>query len=419
VSFRRAVASNVALQTIGPASSFATVFVIARLGGPSDQGQFAQMKAWVDLMVAIGCFGFPQGFVYVINKLDASPAALARWSTRYSLAFIPIALIGSAIAVRFRLLITTAEMPSASLAFLTAATALLVLHGLWRGIYLTYNSGPSFAFFTVLPAVTLLVVISIGMWSGAKHYDRLILLASISMFVIATFYMRPLLQAPSYGLFRDQPWGPLLSNGFHAFLQAMLLALQPIVAYRFVRSEGGANQEIAFLHVGLLLVQGLSVPVSMVAPLLFARWTAALDHSLMGRLHQLSLRALSLGFLAGGALALAARIAIPLIFGRQYSPAVAPVQVMLLTVPLLCHVRIIAPALHARGRPMVNTAAGLVRLIGFSLLTTFLVRRTHNFLLAIASAWAAAEILAAAWTLSALRLAAHGEPQRDPGSTHA
>src|SRR2546422_6916333 len=93
MSFRRAVAANLGVQSLGPACSFLTVFMIARLGGPAQQGEFAQLKAWADFMFAIGCFGFPQGFVYTINKLGASPSALARWSRVYSVAFTPLAVI--------------------------------------------------------------------------------------------------------------------------------------------------------------------------------------------------------------------------------------------------------------------------------------------------------------------------------------
>src|SRR4051794_13646483 len=103
MSFRKAVAANLIVQSLGPACSFVTVFVIARLGGPAAQGEFAQMKAWSDFMFSFGCFGFPQGFIYTINKLGASASVLARWSRFYSLAFAPLAIIGGSIAVKLGL----------------------------------------------------------------------------------------------------------------------------------------------------------------------------------------------------------------------------------------------------------------------------------------------------------------------------
>src|SRR3954462_1778986 len=53
----------------------------------------AQLKAWSDFMFAMGGFGFPQGFVYTINKLGASASVLARWSRLYFFEFLPIPMV--------------------------------------------------------------------------------------------------------------------------------------------------------------------------------------------------------------------------------------------------------------------------------------------------------------------------------------
>ncbi len=400
MSFRRAVVSNVAVQAIGPASSFLTVLIIARLGGASDQGEYAQFRAWVDLMAALGCFGFPQGFIYVINKLRSSPSVLAKWSRIYSLAFVPVALLGCAVALRLGVLRST---HFDSVVLLALAAAMLVLHGLWRGIFLTHDAGVPFAVFTILPAVSLLVGCSGAMLTGSRRFDWAILLSMAATVAVSAAMMRPILGGATARRYRDQPWRALLSNGSHAFAQAMLLTLQPIVAYWLVRFEGGGNREIGFLNAGLFLAQGLSVPISMVAPLLFAQWTSVTDERLIERLHALTFRALALGTAAGVILVLAAAAVVPRLFGHEYVSAVAPVQAMLFTVPLLCHVRVIEPALHSRGRPELNTVAGAVRLVTFAVAGLLLPRSTENFLLAIGAAWTIANAVAGAWTLLALR----------------
>lgn len=403
MSFRKAIASNVAVQAIGPASTFLTVFIIARRGGPSDQGQYAQMKAWVDLVVALGCFGFPQAFVYVINKAGASATTLARWSCLYSLGFIPIAFVGSDIAVQLRLVSVPSGIPIVSIAILTVSAAVLVLHGLWRGIYLSYNPRIPFAVFTILPAVALSIFATVTMFSAWRRFDWMIFFATIPAITVAALMMRPITGVLNSPRYRDQPWRPLFSNGLHAFLQALLTALQPVIAYRLIRFEGGDNREIAFVNVGLFFVQGLTVPIAMVAPLLFARWTSAADWSLLGRLNRLTVRAVLAGVAIGAVLALAISPIIPVIFGRQYLGATSALQFMLLTVPLVCHVRIVAPALHANGYPIVNTTAGIVRLCVFFLIGVLLQRVIHNCVSSTALAWALAEVVSATWSLSALR----------------
>jgi O-antigen/teichoic acid export membrane protein len=400
------VASNVSVQAVGPASSFLTIFVIARLGGASAQGQYAQLRSWVDLLAALGCFGFPQGFIYVINKLRSSARMFARWSGLYTLALLPILMAGSMLALRLGLLSTS--FSTSSVALLALAAAMLVLHGLWRGIYLTYNPGLSFATFTVLPAIALLVGCTAAMVTGFQRFDWVIPLSFVPMILAAAWMMRPIVGGAGAGRYRDQPWRALIANGLQAFLQAMLLTLQPIIAYRMVKVGGGADREVGFLNVGFFLVQGLTVPISMVAPLLFARWTSVSDEGLMKRLHAMTLRVTTIGAAVGLLLALAAQQVVPLVFGSSYASAVHPTQAMLLTVPLLCHVRVIEPAFHAQGRPGINTIAGAIRVSVFTIGALFVTQRAGGTLLGIAVAWTVANVLAAGWTLANLRWAVHG-----------
>jgi O-antigen/teichoic acid export membrane protein len=210
--------------------------------------------------------------------------------------------------------------------------------------------------------------------------------------------------------YREQPWRPILSNGGHSFIQSILQTAQPMIAYALVKAYGGTNREVGFLNVGLFLVQGMSVPITMVAPLLFARWTSTSDHSLLERLYALTFRSLAAGAGLGLLLALGGRIGVPLLFGKEYVAAVVSTEVMLLTLPLVCHVRVISPALHARGHPSVNTVAGIVRITSFVVGTIVLARVTGKPLLATGAAWAIAEVVAAAWTLVSLRLLLTDKP---------
>lgn len=414
MSFRKAVASNVAVQSFGPASAFLTVFAIARLGGPADQGQFAQLKALVDLMVALGCFGFPQGFVYVVNKLGASAGALARWSRVYAVAFVPVALLATLGAQRLGYLGASGAAGLGPIAIVTLAAALLVLHGLWRGLYLTHSTGISFAVLTILPAVALLAVVAAGMVTGSRRFDWLILLSTVPTVLLAAAMMRPVLRKDAPASYRGQPWGPLMTNGLHAFVQAMLMTLQPLAAYGLVRFHGGDARDVGLLNVGIFLFQGLTVPITMVSPLLFARWTSVADQSLIERLRALTARALWVGALAGAGLALATLLVVPLVFGDGYRAAVPPAQAMLLVLPLACHARVVAPALHARGRPGINTTAYALRLALFAAGAVLLPRATGGLLVPIAVAWAVSEVTSAAWVLLGLRYVAEGAAPASP-----
>jgi O-antigen/teichoic acid export membrane protein len=411
VSFKRALFNNVAVQAFGPLSAFLTVIVIARVGGPGDQGQYAQLRAWADLVGTIGCFGFPQGFVYVINRLGWPASALATWSGKYVLAFVPVALTATAVALAVGGVTRTdgTSMLAATVA-LAGAAALLILHGLWRTIYLTFDAGIRFALFTILPSVALLLGCSSAMLLRRPRFEWVLFGAMILVGFICAAMMRPVLRGGAKGGLAERSWKPLLSNGMHAFVQTMLASLQPVVAYWFVRLYGGGSREIGYVNVGLFLVQGLSVPISMVAPLLLDRWTSAQDAHYVTRLQALATRLVPVSLAVGLLLAAGSRGLVPLLFGRSYGPAVMPAAIMLLSIPLAWYVRVIEPALHARSRPDLNTTSGVVRMAMFSLGAWILPRTMDEPLAAIAMAWTASNFIAGACTIVALRCVARSEP---------
>lgn len=400
--------SHLPVQSLGPLCGFATVLLIARLGGAAAQGGFAQTKAWIELLVVIGCFGFPQSFVYVVNRLKASARRLGLLSLVYSLAFIPLAWGLTHLALTMGW--THVDGRGAAVPLMALAAAMFVLHGLWRGLVLTNRREMVFALVSILPPATLLACVLAGLASGHAEFPPLFALSATASAALALVPMRPLLArlpvAPA-----ALPWGALFSNGLHAFLQAMLLVLQPLLAYALVRRQGGGNTEIGLFNAGVFLVQGLSVPITMLSPLLFAHWTATDDASRIARLHASTGRWLVLDAALGVAAALASFVVVPLLFGEGHRAASPLVAAMMLGLPLTCHGRLIAPALHAHDHPAVNTAAGALRLASLALGGVGLLAWMADPLLAVAVAWALSEAIATAWVLLVLRRLARRGPQ--------
>ena len=93
MSARRNLILNVVIQTLGAASSFVVIAALARVAGPSVQGEFAVYKSLVDVQVALLTLGLPSGFVYVVNKGLVPGATLAKWSARS----IPVSLLLAAV----------------------------------------------------------------------------------------------------------------------------------------------------------------------------------------------------------------------------------------------------------------------------------------------------------------------------------
>lgn len=391
--------SSVGVQAIGPLSAFATVFLIARLGGAAAQGQFAQAKAWVDLLVALGCFGFPQSIVYVVNRLGAPVHRLAWLALAYGALFAPVAWLVSWWGQSRGW--TGTPTDGADMALLPAlAGVLLVVHGLWRGVYLTRHQGVWFAVFSILPAVSLLAVVAA--WRGKGPYQPLLLAAAavpalVGAVMTLAMLRRVAVQAPAI-----VPWRPLFANGTHVFAQAVFMVLQPLLAYGLVRSLGGDDAQVGRLNAGVFLSQGVLVPIGLVSPLMFARWTSTRDGGLLARLDRRAPLWVACGAAAGGVIALLSFAVVPLVFGASYRPAAAAVAVMLLTVPLAAHCRLIAPALHAQGRPAINTVCAALRLGTIALVAWALAQATFGSLLAVAVAWSCGETVALGATLWAL-----------------
>jgi O-antigen/teichoic acid export membrane protein len=400
-------AGHLAVQALGPLCGFVTVLLIARLGGAAVQGGFAQTKAWIELLVVIGCFGFPQSFVYVVNRLGASARALGWISLAYSLAFVPLGWAVTHLALSMGW--THVEGSATARFLMVLSAALYVLHGLWRGVYLTTRHERGFALFSILPPSTLLACVLAGMAVGGVGFPVMFVVSAALSVGLALVFVRPLLRrprapAPAAAL----PWKALFSNGTHSFAQAALLVLQPLLAYALVRGQGGGDHEIGLFNAGVFLVQGLSVPITMLSPLLFAHWTATDDASRIARLQALTGRWLALDAVLGIAAALASLVLVPVLFGEGHRAAVPLVAAMMLGLPLTCHGRLMAPALHAHDRPAVNSVAGVLRLASLALGGWGFQQVIGDPLLAVAVAWGVSEAIATAWVLLALRQIVRG-----------
>ncbi|MGQ3050342.1 MAG: hypothetical protein ACT6S0_01025 [Roseateles sp.] len=402
----RALLASASLQALGPLSALATVLVVATVGGAQAQGQFAQSKAWVDLLVVLGTFGFPQGIVYVVNRLSACARRLAWYAAGYSLMFVPVAWAATRIGAGQQWAGPLTGPLDAWV--LAGAAALLVVHALWRGVCLTLNQGAVFALLTVVPAVALLAAVCSQ--SGRGPFPSAILISAALAALAGAAVVTHQLHGTPVGVGR-LPWRALWANGSHVFLQAVLTVLQPLLAYALVRQAGGGDEGVGLLHVGVFVAQGLVVPVGLVAPLLFARWTATLDLTLLHRLQAHAARWVIWGAVAGCLLAGVVGVAVRWGLGADYDAAILPAMLMTLSLPLAAYTRVLAPAMHAHGVPQANTAAAAWRLACLALGGWLLARDAACAPWAVALAWSVSEAAALLWTLWAMNKLASQAPK--------
>ena len=397
MSLKKKLSYNLIIQAIGPLLSFFTIFLIAKIGGAEIQGRYASITAWINLVVVIGTFGFPQSFIYLINKLNISPKVLFHLSYYYSLGFIILLVPIVLILFNQNLLDTIVISNSGQIIILSVPITILTFHGLLRGIYLTHNQSILFGTFSILPACLLFVFILIGILLNNYNFQLIYLFSSIPVLLIALVLIKSVLKNLEKYTLKNFPWAALFNHGTNSFLQALFFALQPIIAYWFINKYIGSILEIGYFNLGLFLVQGFLVPISMVAPLLFEHWTKNEDQNVIAKFTNLKIFVIEL--LIGGTIAFLLNYLIPIVFGSEYIPSVRIAQILLFITPVVFHIRILMPAIHSKGYPIFNTYSGLARLMLFSCLSYLWMLTINQELVGLAFCWTISELFGAFITI--------------------
>jgi O-antigen/teichoic acid export membrane protein len=402
---KRLLAFSIAIQSVGVASSFLIVFVIARLGGPHLQGQFAVLKSWLDLLGTIAQFGLPQAFVYIINKRLADRVILARWSAAYSIAIVVGAAILTATVSSTGTIDFASAIPVSVFAVVAGLSCgLLNYQRLIRSILITINDGIGFALFTAMPNILLGVAV-FALLSAATHEMLLAFVASSAISAIAAFAVSVKLTSSGP---KTIPYAPLFHQSWSSFAQAVAASLQVVVLYKELALFSATTSTIGLVSVALLPLVAANAVFAMTAPIFFNRWSKTLASSDLARLGRqiMRLSAACCMFTIAGVLCL------PYLaehfLGDRYVPAIPALQIAAFAMPPLFYSRSISPAFLGLGRTyeMAIIAVGrLVLATGF--LAMFLSLGT-DMLLGAALSWTGAEWGAAI----AIQLRIMGEKQR-------
>lgn len=150
------IVSSVGIQMISLLSSLLLVWMIIRFYGASVQGQFVLIKSWIDLVVVSVSFGLPQSFIYAINKLNVSWEDLRQRTFIY----IPIIWILGYVATYVWFEYFQSQKFLSILNYILIAVTIGNLTGfLLRSLYLTKNDGNKFALVSIMPNLSLFVLI--------------------------------------------------------------------------------------------------------------------------------------------------------------------------------------------------------------------------------------------------------------------
>ncbi|MEH8116280.1 oligosaccharide flippase family protein [Aeromonas allosaccharophila] len=261
--------SSVLIQSCGTVASFATVWIISNKIGMAQQGLFAIVKSWIDFLIVLGCFGFPQSVIFVVNKYKIDASHLVRLCMTYILLLIIPFFLLSLIWSSFY---TDKVSESFFLLIISLSSVFLVGHAILRGLFLTKNDGVMFSLLSILPSISLLFCFVLGMKiNNVSVYYAYFLSAVISISFAFYILFEP-------GVFKKRrlqrdAMTELWEKGGDAFLQAISVVTLPMLTYMFLSISGIRSDEIGGFNIATYLYMMFSIPFGMIAPILFNRWS--------------------------------------------------------------------------------------------------------------------------------------------------
>ena len=366
---RRHLLSSVGIQGLGAAATFAVGLAIAVWQGPQAQGHYGLVRTAADLVVALALFGLPQSMVHGLNQRGASAASLERVSWRYAAALLACAVAACAVfaacvAVPTRGVDAHALGGSCSpwsLGALLLGSIGWTLQGLLRALALARGSAVQFAWQSVTPSLTLLAAVAALLVAGSQRFELALAASGVASVLLATWQLRPLRAQRGWRQGAAPTLASLAVEGTHAFAQSATIALQPWLTLLLLRHQVASVAEVGQFVFAAYVFQAFALPTSFVAPLLFARVSAATGAGLPYATRAIIGRVLGWTAAASLGCALLLPRAVPALFGIGFAPAVGACVLLALAGPLLVANRLGVSVLFGRGRFRAASAHAVLR----------------------------------------------------------
>lgn len=339
----------IALQSCGPLLLLALSVSISRFFGPLEQGIFISLKSWADVLIAIGCFGFPQSVIIAINRHDSAEKSLYVATPVYAAMFVPIFI---AICYFFG---ATKNLPFVEIFVVVIGIACIVLVNIWRGILLTIEDGFRFHLITALPTTMLVAVVAVGLSWGLS------LKTSLPYFYVACGLIT---LGFGYLIF---PWRmvkklsgkpinfwQLIVNGGDVFIQGLSNTLQIYFCFAWLRHVDGLAS-VGYFSMALVALNAFGFPLQSIAPMILNRWSKQGDRQALHSGAKEMRKAILFVALISIASILVTPLAAVQILGPSFAHAVPAIQIMLLAIMPLLVFRLASLRLVAVGQFRFNS----------------------------------------------------------------
>jgi O-antigen/teichoic acid export membrane protein len=259
LSLKRTLAFTLLVQGSGGLATLLAALWIGRALGPSQQGQFNQIKSLIELGIAIASLGMPQALYVFVQS--------ARMSLQHALKLsVGIALLG--IPAGFALaLINGFNSDVGMLAGFAGSVVLACLYAQWRALILLSEASWRFNLVTVIPQWLLFPLAGYIIWSGGVGATTIVQAMAL-LWLLAIFHTwRELTLIPKIRPASSFSYIALLLHGLSTWAGVSLTALAVVILQKTALSLAGL-QAVGQVSLALLLAQAPLTPLNYALPLL-------------------------------------------------------------------------------------------------------------------------------------------------------
>lgn len=360
----------------------------ARLLGPERRGALTLVMTLSLTLVYFADLGISQANIYLIGRRKRSEAAVAANSVFIALAVGTVLSLALWLARNPLLNTLLRGLPSHYLAVILLLTPLLLLYTHWMAILRARQSFGVFNFLRLLMPVALLGCMALALlvfqggigWAVSAYATGTFLAVGVGLLVAGRLIrFRPVFDWP---LARES-----LTYGVKSYLQNLVGHL----AYRldiYLVALFLSPRDVAFYGIATSIAELSWYIPNSVGIVLFPKLSNEPEeriHSLTAEVCRLTL---FITLMATGAVVLAGIVGIPLLYGADYAPAIAPLVALGPGVVAMSLYKVLTRNFSSRNRQQVSVLIAFVGLTLNVLLDALLIPRLATAGAAVASSCA-------------------------------
>lgn len=324
MKLRAILSQSLIVQSLGAGLGFFAAIVISHRFGPSGQGLYATMRAWVDVASLVMLAGMPQALIHAISGGTLPITSAARFVVVFS-------IVASAAFWGITSLVPALAPPYTEpgvYALLVFAACCSTLYGLNRAMVLARGKMFLYNVATIAPSVVLFIAAILIATGDTRSFAAVLALTFGICAVFTVITVSDSLFKKAGTTFTWMHATGLMRYGSWSLVQQVAPQAAILGTYMGLK-QGVTPDQLGFFSIAMVLLSMLTLPLSIVGPILFTRWAREFSTQGSSKEYELSASAL---LLLSAAVTIGALPTVywgvPVVFGESFRPAVPICMVM-------------------------------------------------------------------------------------------